>query len=100
MTLDWIYSYLSDRTQFVKVNDGISDVQNLVYGVPQGSVLDQCSIHSTLHLWEILQDYMAYPITFTLMILSYTYPSRLHLSRIWSLANQRKKSVLRILTHG
>lgn len=39
MALDWIYSYLSDRTQFVKVNDGISDVQNLVYGVPQGSVL-------------------------------------------------------------
>ena len=39
MALDWIYSYLCDRTQFVKVNDGISDVHNLVYGVPQGSVL-------------------------------------------------------------
>ena len=27
------------KTQFVKVNDGISDVQSLVHGVPQGSVL-------------------------------------------------------------
>ena len=33
VALDWIYFYLSDRTQFVKVNNGISDVQNLV---PQG----------------------------------------------------------------
>ena len=32
-----IQSYLSNHTQFVQVNDGISDVQNLVYGVPQGS---------------------------------------------------------------
>ena len=41
MALDWIHSYLSDRTQFVKVkvNDGISDFPNLVYGVPQGSIL-------------------------------------------------------------
>ena len=39
MALDWIYSYLSDRTHFVKVNDGISGAQNLDYGVPQGSVL-------------------------------------------------------------
>ena len=39
MALDWIYSYLSDRTQFVKVNDGISDFRNLDFGVPQGSAL-------------------------------------------------------------
>ena len=39
MALDWIYFYLYDRNQFVKVNDGISGVQNLDYGVPQGSVL-------------------------------------------------------------
>ena len=40
MALDWLFSYLSDRTQFVKVNDGISDVQSLVYGVPQGRFSD------------------------------------------------------------
>ena len=41
MALDWIYAYLSDCTQFGKVNDGISrsDVQHLVYSVPQGSLL-------------------------------------------------------------
>ena len=39
MALDWLFPYISDRTQFVKVNDGISDVQSLLYGVPQSSVL-------------------------------------------------------------
>ena len=36
MALDWIYSYLSDRTQFVKVNDGISGVQNFRLWRPSG----------------------------------------------------------------
>ena len=32
-------SYLSDRYQTVKVNDGVSSNRQLHYGVPQGSVL-------------------------------------------------------------
>ena len=37
--IDWITSYLTDRTQTVCVNDLASDSSPLRYGVPQGSVL-------------------------------------------------------------
>ena len=37
--LDWFVSYLSDRTQYVKVNDTLSKSLYLTQGVPQGSVL-------------------------------------------------------------
>ena len=37
--LTWIKSYLSERTQFVKINDGCSEKLPCKYGVPQGSVL-------------------------------------------------------------
>ena len=37
--LKWIDSYLSNRKQVVKVNKALSDVNELLYGVPQGSVL-------------------------------------------------------------
>ena len=36
--LDWFVSYLSDRTQFVKVNVTSSHLSHLTQGVPQGSV--------------------------------------------------------------
>ena len=35
----WFESYLSDRTQRVNIDGAVSDVANLPYGVPQGSVL-------------------------------------------------------------
>lgn len=35
----WFRSYLSDRTQSVRINDTMSDKMNISYGVPQGSVL-------------------------------------------------------------
>ena len=38
--LDWFRSYLSDRTQYVRIQDVSSDVHALPYGVPQDSVLD------------------------------------------------------------
>ena len=37
--LDWFRSYLSDRTQYVRIQDVSSDVHASPYGVPQGSVL-------------------------------------------------------------
>ena len=36
---DWFRSYLSNRTQFVSVEDRISNTKGIRYGVPQGSVL-------------------------------------------------------------
>ncbi len=35
----WMRSYLTDRTQIVKINNSISETKPLKYGVPQGSVL-------------------------------------------------------------
>ena len=37
--LCWFESYLSSRTQFVKINESSSSTRNLKTGVPQGSVL-------------------------------------------------------------
>ena len=37
--LAWFYSYLKDRTQFVRIGGTSSSVQELICGVPQGSVL-------------------------------------------------------------
>ena len=37
--LSWVQSYLSNRTQCVRISDCNSDPANVVYGVPQGSVL-------------------------------------------------------------
>ena len=39
VVLKWFSSYLSNRTQCIKVGDTLSDQSNLSYGVPQGSVL-------------------------------------------------------------
>ena len=38
-TLNWITSYLSNRSQFVKVDNLSSPPQTCLFGVPQGSVL-------------------------------------------------------------
>ena len=39
LALDWFCLYLSDRTQYVRIQDVTSDVHSLPCGVPQGSVL-------------------------------------------------------------
>ena len=38
LALQWFKSYLTGRSQFVKVNDATSDPTPLTFGVPQGSV--------------------------------------------------------------
>ena len=37
--LKWLHSYLTNRSQFVCVGNGYSSRRDLLYGVPQGSVL-------------------------------------------------------------
>ena len=39
LALLWVKSYLTERSQTVKIGEAISEVLNLLFGVPQGSVL-------------------------------------------------------------
>ena len=39
IVLDWFKSYLSDRSQCLKIGSILSDAKKLLFGVPQGSVL-------------------------------------------------------------
>ena len=39
MALNWIHSYLSYRTLFLLINNEKSCISQIVYGVPQGSIL-------------------------------------------------------------
>lgn len=38
-SVGWFYSYLSNRTQVVNINQSVSDIGNVTCGVPQGSIL-------------------------------------------------------------
>ena len=37
--LKWFTSYISDRSSYILINGHISSSSNIIYGVPQGSVL-------------------------------------------------------------
>ena len=43
--LDWFKSYLSDRTQRIKIGSVLSEARKLKFGVPQGSVLGPILLH-------------------------------------------------------
>ena len=38
-SVEWFQSYLSDRTQTVQVNVAYSNIESIIYGVPQVSIL-------------------------------------------------------------
>ena len=37
--LEWFRSYLSERSQYVRIGSEVSDLKHIAYGVPQGSIL-------------------------------------------------------------
>ena len=39
VAFDWFKNYLSDRTQYKTINNERSEIQNIKYGVPKGSIL-------------------------------------------------------------
>ena len=57
LALTWIKSYSSERTQFVKINDGCSEKLPCKYGVPQGSILGPI-----LFTKDALTDYLAHKL--------------------------------------
>ena len=90
--LNWLCSCLSDRTQFVRIQGVSSHVNDLPYGVPQGSMLGPLlySLY-TSPLGDIARSYG----------LSYHfYPLKHHLLRICQFVNLLLKTVLGILTCG
>ena len=56
--LQWFDSYLSQRTQFVNINEANSTVRDLPVGVPQGSVLGPVLyLLYTAPLAEVIRSY-------------------------------------------
>ncbi|WP_223824086.1 reverse transcriptase domain-containing protein [Candidatus Enterovibrio escicola] len=52
LALDWFRSHLSERQQYVYVNDHKSSYQSINPGVPQGSIL------GTLHFISFINDFV------------------------------------------
>jgi hypothetical protein len=70
--LEWFSSYLSDRTQFVKVErQKTSNCYDLKYGVPQGSFWDPCCLCFIRPLWLTSFDNMV--LTFICMRMTPNY---------------------------
>ena len=41
---DWFKSYLTNKTQYVQYGNSKSETKTITHGVPQGSILDHCSL--------------------------------------------------------
>ena len=66
MALDWIKSYLANRSQYVCYNNSNSELKNIKCGVPQGSILgpvlfilyinDMCEVSKLLNIILFADD--------------------------------------------
>ena len=54
MTLGYIYSYISGRKQRTKVNNKFSGWSNILYGIPQGSILGPLLFNTYIMTYFIL----------------------------------------------
>ena len=98
--LNRLRSYLSHCTQFIRIQDVSSHVNDLLYGVPGGSVLGPLlnSLY-TSPLGEIARSFgLSYQ--FMRIIPSYICPLKRHLLRICQFVNLLLKIALGKLTCG
>ena len=47
--LEWFRSYLSERSQYVRIGSEVSDLKHIAYGVPQGSILGPAIFNTYLN---------------------------------------------------
>ena len=59
--MKWIESYLENRTYSVIINSDSSEIHNLIYGVPQGSIL--APLLFTLYISELSSIVLKYNIS-------------------------------------
>ena len=71
--LKWLRSYLEHCSQRVSVHGILSDIQFLLYGVPQDSIIDSLVFTINTVLLESLRSDMGLHITCMLMIHSCIY---------------------------
>ena len=71
--LRWFASYLSNRCQAIKIGSTLSELSNLIYGVPQGSVWIHYCFHSIQHhLVKLFASTRILNSIFMWMILGFT----------------------------
>ncbi len=68
--LTWFKSYVSDRHQFIAVNEEVSYRSQVQYGVPQGSVLGPLLFTLYMYHWDISSGNTGFDFTVMMMILS------------------------------
>ena len=68
LPLKWVKSYLSNRHQKVKIDNNLSNVLPILYGVPQGSVLGPLLFSMYIYpLTDVIDDHKLFFIMYMLM---------------------------------